>query len=836
MQKRLSAIFLAVVMFLAMVTPVYAATNATLSVSSTTVTAGESVTFTASATTGNNSGTTLSVYYSETDSTTGGTLIAKSDSLKKGAGVAVTYETTITPTTGYYYAKASDNKDATSQTVYMSVVEPKTYMVTYDANGGDNAPVDSTNYTAGTTAALSGAGDMVREGYTFSGWQNGFNFYNVGDIITITADITLSAMWTQEITVAPVESYKVTYNANGGENAPVDSTNYTAGTTATLSDAGDMVREGYTFSGWQNGFNFYNVGDIITITADITLSAMWTQEIAVAPVESYKVTYNANGGENAPVDSTNYTAGTTATLSGAGDMVREGYTFSGWQNGFNFYNVGDTITITADITLSAMWTKEIVVAPVEAYKVIYNANGAKGDLPVDATNYVVGTTATILDQGTLSRQGYTFVGWNTAANGKGTSYGAGESISINASVTLFAQWSQNIYHISYDANGGKDAPVDTMNYYGTVFGQAAVSGNMTRSGYVFAGWNTDAKGNGTAYQPGDWVSANGNITLYAQWKNAVYNITYNANGGKNAPVDTMDYYGMVYGQAAASGNMTRSNYVFAGWNTDAKGNGTAYQPGDWVSANGNITLYAQWKNAVYNITYDANGGKNAPVDTMDYYGTVFGKAAVSGNMTRSGYVFAGWNTDAKGNGTAYQPDEWVSANGNITLYAQWENAVYNITYDANGGKNAPADTMDYYSMVFGQAAASGNMTRSGYVFTGWNTDAKGNGTAYQSGEWVSANSNITLYAQWKKDDVKKVSDAEFLHERADRLRKGMSQNELRLNGKVLTLVIDGREFVLSRNANNRNISGEIALGDGYFLKYDIKGNGSNIKDFRIIKK
>ena len=599
MQKRLSAIFLAVVMFLAMVTPVYAATNATLSVSSTTVTAGESVTFTASATTGNNSGTTLSIYYSETDSTTGGTLIAKSDSLKKGAGVAVTYETTITPTTGYYYAKASDNKDATSQTVYMSVVEPKTYMVTYDANGGDNAPVDSTNYTAGTTAALSGAGDMVREGYTFSGWQNGFNFYNVGD----------------------------------------------------------------------------------------------------------------------------------------------------------------TITITADITLSAMWTKEIVVAPVEAYKVIYNANGAKGDLPVDATNYVVGTTATILDQGTLSRQGYTFVGWNTAANGKGTSYGAGESISINASVTLFAQWSQNIYHISYDANGGKDAPVDTMNYYGTVFGQAAVSGNMTRSGYVFAGWNTDAKGNGTAYQPGDFVSANGNITLYAQWKNAVYN-----------------------------------------------------------------------------ITYDANGGKNAPVDTMDYYGTVFGKAAASGNMTRSGYVFAGWNTDAKGNGTAYQPDEWVSANGNITLYAQWENAVYNITYDANGGKNAPADTMDYYSMVFGQAAASGNMTRSGYVFTGWNTDAKGNGTAYQSGEWVSANSNITLYAQWKKDDVKKVSDAEFLHERTDRLRKGMSQNELRLNGKVLTLVIDGREFVLSRNANNRNISGEIALGDGYFLKYDIKGNGSNIKDFRIIKK
>ena len=753
MQKRLSAIFLAVVMFLAMVTPVYAATNATLSVSSTTVTAGESVTFTASATTGNNSGTTLSVYYSETDSTTGGTLIAKSDSLKKGAGVTVTYETSITPTTGYYYAKASDNKDATSQTVYMSVVEPKTYTVTYDANGGENAPVDSTNYTAGTTAALSGAGDMVREGYTFSGWQNGFNFYNVGDTITITADITLSAMWTKEIVVAPVEAYKVIYNANGAKgDLPVDATNYVVGTTATILDQGTLSRQGYTFVGWNTAANgkgtSYGAGESISINASVTLFAQWSQNI-------YHISYDANGGKDAPVDTMNY------------------------------------------------------------YGTVFGQAAVSGN---------------------MTRSGYVFAGWNTDAKGNGTAYQPGDWVSANGNITLYAQWKNAVYNITYNANGGKNAPVDTMDYYGMVYGQAAASGNMTRSGYVFTGWNTDAKGNGTAYQPGEFVSANGNITLYAQWKNAVYNITYDANGGKNAPVDTMDYYGMVYGQAAASGNMTRSGYVFAGWNTAAKGNGTTYQPGEFVSANGNITLYAQWKNAVYNITYDANGGKNAPVDTMDYYGTVFGQAAASGNMTRSGYVFAGWNTDAKGNGTAYQPDEWVSANGNITLYAQWENAVYNITYDANGGKNAPADTMDYYSMVFGQAAASGNMTRSGYVFTGWNTDAKGNGTAYQSGEWVSANSNITLYAQWKKDDVKKVSDAEFLHERADRLRKGMSQNELRLNGKVLTLVIDGREFVLSRNANNRNISGEIALGDGYFLKYDIKGNGSNIKDFRIIKK
>jgi hypothetical protein len=87
----------------------------------------------------------------------------------------------------------------------------------------------------------------------------------------------------------------------------------------------------------------------------------------------------------------------------------------------------------------------------------------------------------------------------------------------------------------------------------------------------------------------------------------------------------------------------------------------------------------------------------------------------------------------------------------------------------------------------------------------------------------------------KLSDVPK--DYEFLKERAAGiLKNGLSQNNLRLNGKVLTLVIDGREFVLSTNANNRNIDGEIALGDGYFLRFDIKGNSSDIKMFDIVVK
>jgi len=83
----------------------------------------------------------------------------------------------------------------------------------------------------------------------------------------------------------------------------------------------------------------------------------------------------------------------------------------------------------------------------------------------------------------------------------------------------------------------------------------------------------------------------------------------------------------------------------------------------------------------------------------------------------------------------------------------------------------------------------------------------------------------------------RLSDCEFLRERAASiLKNGLKNENLRLVGKVLTLVIEDREFVLSVNASNRNLTGKIKLDDGCWLNFDIKGNGSNIKVFEITHK
>ena len=113
------------------------------------------------------------------------------------------------------------------------------------------------------------------------------------------------------------------------------------------------------------------------------------------------------------------------------------------------------------MTLYAEWTSLLT------YTVTYDGNGAgSGSAPVDSGNYLAGATVTVLgNTGSLVKTGYTFTGWNTAANGSGTSYIAGNTFTMGSSnVTLYAQWTSLLtYTVTYDGNGAGSgsAPVDS---------------------------------------------------------------------------------------------------------------------------------------------------------------------------------------------------------------------------------------------------------------------------------------------------------------------------------------------------------------------------------------
>ena len=92
------------------------------------------------------------------------------------------------------------------------------------------------------------------------------------------------------------------------------------------------------------------------------------------------------------------------------------------------------------------WSKVVSSIPPVTYTVMYNGNtNTSGAIPVDGSSpYASSSTVTVLgNSGTLAKTGYTFAGWNTAANGSGTSYSQGGTFTINANTILYARWTLN---------------------------------------------------------------------------------------------------------------------------------------------------------------------------------------------------------------------------------------------------------------------------------------------------------------------------------------------------------------------------------------------------------
>ena len=150
-------------------------------------------------------------------------------------------------------------------------------------------------------------------------------------------------------------------------------------------------------------------------------------------------------------------------------------------------------------------------------KLTYDANGGEG--AIDSATGVAGESMTVAENG-FTRNDYTFTGWNTQADGKGTAYKPGDSFTLTETDTvLYAQWSKNApaqVNVSYDANGG----TGTMeSITGDVGSKIVIEQNgFARSGYTFTGWNTQADGKGTAYKAGDsFTLADKDTVLYAQW-------------------------------------------------------------------------------------------------------------------------------------------------------------------------------------------------------------------------------------------------------------------------------------------------------------------------------
>lgn len=458
----------------------------------------------------------------------------------------------------------------------------------------------------------------------------------------------------------------VYFDANGGSSAP--STLKRHWGEVVYIPATLPTRYGYTFNGWtkiQGSSNInYSPGDPIGDDADVTLYAVWSQNIT----KTWSITYNANGGYNAPEKQT-ANIGQSITIPYS-KPTRNGYTFLGWSTWSGatepevMFTPGYSYKSDYNLTLYAVWRKN----QTTQYSLSFSLQGGNGTFNPLYGEY--GNRVQI-PYTKPTKTGYTFLGWATYVGGN-ASYQPGEYYTLYGNSTLYAVWKSSggttQYYLNFNLQGGSG----TFNTLYGVYGERLFipSSSPTKNGYTFQGWSTSSTGS-PQYQPGDYYTIYSNTILYAIWGESTQycTITFNANGGSGAPSKQQKIIGET--TYIPYTKPTRSGYTFQGWSTSSWATSADYQPGSTYTPYGNMTFYAVWKQEEdrYTISFDLQGGSGEFNPLKGKYGEAWHLPSYS--PVKDGYVFKGWATSPDGN-PEYQPDDVYTIYGNATLYAVWE--------------------------------------------------------------------------------------------------------------------------------------------------------------------
>jgi uncharacterized repeat protein (TIGR02543 family) len=401
------------------------------------------------------------------------------------AGETSVTVTDLNPDTSYTFTvravnMAGPGSDSNSVTVRTDFLVMHT--VSFAANGGSGAVPDNETVILGELFTVPGAGSLSREGFVFNGWRDnlGAVTYSAGDTFAMpAADVELSAQWT---VLGDPGSYLQRFNTTtnqllvenagiGWQRAAHDG-NLGADQVGRLSDAnGPDGQAGfaYTFRGnnnatlmWYEGltlsqdtlqaFSAYvghghannlirfliRIGDNWYASADgggkapTTGNAAWFENGAT----QYTVNFSPESSWVQVVGFNGTPTGTFTLLAGgnltplaalpAGDVTAVGVYLA---------NLSGSVTRFDDFTVT--WA-----APGSGHTVTYTANGGTGDVPVDDNLYAPATTITVMGQGSLTRDGHTFLGWRDEVAGE--TYAPLATFAMpERDVTLAAQWTQS---------------------------------------------------------------------------------------------------------------------------------------------------------------------------------------------------------------------------------------------------------------------------------------------------------------------------------------------------------------------------------------------------------
>ncbi len=611
----------------------------------------------------------------------------------------------------------------------------------------------------------------------------GFNFYTTSDTLTTTN--TVYSQYPR--TLIDVDNLKKSnyYVSNDTQTVYGISDSTGAITGAYLTDDFDAIAENILKQYYGDNWGNYklivyavkyeavgdNVGWYINCKTELKSNFILSYDYnAPSPLTEFDIgtTKKPSAQSVSTYDGDTPKEAVTATVSsGAGmelsktiDTTSYKATFVGWNTNPNadpnetnktaangWYFGGDTITMTGDTTLYAIWKLDWkpTIADVEFQKHVVDENGndvtgVTDDFTFTMSSNFAGTSykvytadgLTQVTSGTFSASALTFTLKNgqyiviedvpnsttaytiteTVPDGYTAQNGATTTININETTNSTGKFTSRFinvlkkYTVTYD-DGVADEEIVVPAAQEKIYGVDLTlsSTKPERAGYDFNGWKGS---DGNTYQAGAVYTTDAALTLTAQWKLKSYTVTYNTNGGTGTYANQTKEHGKAL--TLYTNEPTKAGYTFAGW---LGSDNVTYQAGGPYTANADLTLTAQWTPANYTITYNLNGG----TVTGNPTGYTIESAAITlNNPTKTGYTFAGWTgTDLAG--AQMNVTIPTGSTGDRAYTATWTPIEYTISYHGLEGATVSGNPTGY--TIESDDITLSNPTKDGYAFAGW---------------------------------------------------------------------------------------------------------------------
>lgn len=649
-----------------------------------------------------------------------------------------------------------DNTPITDNTTLYAVLEEK-WKVTFDSQGGSTVYPAYYDNNEDFGSDVRPIPSPSRQGYTFDDWYTGKN--GAGNQYKtdtkITGDVKLYAKWKAD-TNTP---YTVVY---WQENANNNGYSYVTFETKTGTTGTDAQYDTKSYDGFHLNTNETDANNP-TIAGDGT-----TIKNVYYDRDRYTLTFYKR---------ISYWGGTFASELVEFPNIKQGQ---------------DT---------SSIWNSTSATYPNFVWHTTLNGNTfytAAPDMPkknLSVYGRTVGNnqyTINYLEQGTnkVIRQPYKFkhssvVSLTTedyiAIPGFTFSYADGYK---NRIANLY--YTRNVYNIDFQTNDDNNLIItrDNIPYEEDISNKAPNAytvGETTRESdsYIFQGWYDNEALGGDPYDFEGKTMPSNSLLFYGKWEAPTHILKYYIlPGGNLAEISNIPHKGTVTAAQLVERETPSdlSDSDFLGWYWYPDGITFVEYDFDRQIESDNIVLHPVWNSKDYKVTYDINDGPNlakAPEDDNDYnIGAGASVLAPKDLPDASGQAFLGWNTKIDGAGDNYYPNDLITVNSDITLYAQWGDKPEktSVKYEGNGGSLINPSSQIEFDLLNNEThtVIVNPFERDYYEFVEWNTKADGEGTRYKPGEEVivdnDENDNI-LYAIWKEKTVtvtvQKVVDGNY---------------------------------------------------------------------------